>query len=241
MEERPYSHDIADAIESFLIGEARVYAFDADEGIFNFGMNLKGKLKFISYNIVVNRSSYDVVAKSPIGADASDQKMMSNMSMFTNRASCDIEYGCLHFDPDGGSVYYSIRIDCPGKAPSEDSIRCGISIASDVFEKYGNGILDIALSGKSDKEAFHDSKQSYFEGMFKRIEEYNDKRRKEMQQELERRKEKDSKEEPETDDDENLKSRKETDSEGESETDDDEDLFKHLFEENDSDDEESDA
>lgn len=49
MKNRTYSKNIANAINNFLTEDDWHFSFDDQRGLFKFGLNLKGRIKKVSY------------------------------------------------------------------------------------------------------------------------------------------------------------------------------------------------
>lgn len=199
MENRSYSQDIADAINTFLTDDDWNYDFDADKGLFRFNLSLNGKLKMINYNILVDDDNYMVIVTSSVGGDVYDEEQMNNLSMFTHRASRTMKNGSFQFDPDCGEVSYRVYAYCGDQVPSAASIRKNIFIPANAFEEYGTGIMDIIFGNKAEKEAFDGCKDHYLKFLLKHLTESHEDADQQVQL-LESGEESDSEEGPETDD-----------------------------------------
>jgi hypothetical protein len=118
MKERDYSMNIANAVCDFLNEDDWHFSFDQERGIFKFGLQLKGKLKKISYIVDIKDDEYLVYAISPLGADEDDSKMMSNMAEFICRANYGLKMGNFELDFDDGEVRFKVHVLCKGITPT---------------------------------------------------------------------------------------------------------------------------
>lgn len=153
MKERNYSMNIANAVCDFLNEDDWHFSFDQERGIFKFGLQLKGKLKKISYIVDIKDDEYLVYAISPLGADEDDSKMMANMAEFICRANYGLKMGNFELDFDDGEVRFKAHVLCKGITPTAEMIKRSIYCPASMFKRYGSGIVDIIFGVASGKEA----------------------------------------------------------------------------------------
>lgn len=118
MKNRAYSKNIADAINSFLTEDDWHFSFDDQCGLFKFSLNLKGRIKKVSYIVDVKDDEYVVYAISPLGADEDDEKMMAIMAEFICRANYGLKNGNFELDMRDGEIRYKSFVDCEGLTPT---------------------------------------------------------------------------------------------------------------------------
>lgn len=153
MKERTYSKSIANAINNFLTEDDWHFSFDDQYGLFKFGLNLKGRIKKISYIIDVKDDEYVVYAISPLGADEDDEKMMSTMAEFICRANYGLKNGNFELDMRDGEIRYKSFVDCEGITPTAEMVRNSIHCPAAMFDRYGVGIVDIIFGDSTAKDA----------------------------------------------------------------------------------------
>lgn len=153
MKERNYSMNIANAVCDFLNEDDWHFSFDQERGIFKFGLQLKGKLKKISYIVDIKDDEYLVYAISPLGADEDDSKMMANMAEFICRANYGLKMGNFELDFDDGEVRFKAHVLCKGITPTAEMIKRSIYCPASMFKRYCSGIVDIIFGVASGKEA----------------------------------------------------------------------------------------
>ena len=153
MKNRAYSKNIADAINSFLTEDDWHFSFDDQYGLFKFGLNLKGRIKKVSYIVDVKDDEYVVYAISPIGADEKDEKMMAVMAEFICRANYGLKNGNFELDMRDGEIRYKSFVDCEGLTPTTEMVRNSIHCPAAMFDRYGDGIVDIIFGNSTAKEA----------------------------------------------------------------------------------------
>lgn len=153
MKNRTYSKSIADAINSFLTEDDWHFSFDDQRGLFKFGLNLKGRIKNVRYIVDVKDDEYVVYAISPIGADEDDEKKMAIMAEFICRANYGLKNGNFELDMRDGEIRYKSFVDCEELTPTTEMVRNSIHCPAAMFDRYGDGIVDIIFGNSTAKEA----------------------------------------------------------------------------------------
>ena len=153
MKNRTYSKSIADAINSFLTEDDWHFSFNDQRGLFKFGLNLKGRIKNVRYIVDIKDDEYVVYAISPIGAGEDDEKMMVIMAEFICRANYGLKNGNFELDMRDGEIRYKSFVDCEGLTPTTEMVRNSIHCPAAMFDRYGDGIVDIIFGNSTAKEA----------------------------------------------------------------------------------------
>lgn len=153
MKKNAYSHNIANAINSFLKEDDWNFSFDEEMGRFSFGLSLGSKIKKINYVINVMDDEYIVHAVSSIFADEDDEKMMATLAEFVCRINYSIPFGNFEFDMRDGEIRFKVFVDCEGITPSIDMVRNSILRPANMYEHYGSGFTDIIFGNSTAKKA----------------------------------------------------------------------------------------
>ena len=153
MKNRTYSKNVANAINNFLTEDEWHFSFDDQRGLFKFGLNLKGRIKNVRYIVDIKDDEYVVYAISPIGADEDDEKMMAIMAEFICRANYGLKNGNFELDMRDGEIRYKSFVDCEGLTPTTEMVRNSIHCPAAMFDRYGDGIVDIIFGNSTAKEA----------------------------------------------------------------------------------------
>lgn len=153
MKNRTYSNNIANAINNFLTEDDWHFSFDDQRGLFKFGLNLKGRIKKVSYIVDVKDDEYVVYAISPLGADEDDEKMMATMAEFICRANYGLKNGNFELDMRDGEIRYKCFVDSEGITPTTEMVRNSIHCPAAMFDRYGAGIVDIIFGNSTAKDA----------------------------------------------------------------------------------------
>lgn len=153
MKNRTYSKNVANAINNFLTEDDWHFSFDDQRGLFKFGLNLKGRIKKVSYIVDVKDDEYVVYAISPLGADEDDEKMMATMAEFICRANYGLKNGNFELDMRDGEIRYKSFVDCEGITPTMEMVRNSIHCPAAMFDRYSVGIVDIIFGNFTAKDA----------------------------------------------------------------------------------------
>ena len=148
------SKEISDVIQRFLSNEDWNYEFQEEKGIFRFGLNLKCRIRNIQYIIDVNNTDYNEYGLIPLSANRNDQNEMAQIAEFLCRANYGLRNGNFELDFRDGEIRYKCYVDCKGlDAPTEEMVKHSIYCPAAMFERYGNGILQILFAEMSAEEA----------------------------------------------------------------------------------------
>lgn len=153
MKNRAYSKSIATAINNFLTEDDWHFDFDDQCGLFKFGLDLEGLIKTVRYIIDVKDNEYIVYAISPLGPNATDEKMLAAMAEFICRANYGLKNGNFELDMKDGHIQYKIFVDCEGCTPTMEVVRNSIYCPAIMFDRYSAGIVDIIFSKSKAKDA----------------------------------------------------------------------------------------
>ena len=148
-----YSKDLAMAVRDFLEEEDWHFRFEEDDGIFRFGLNLRGKLKNIQYVVSIAEEDFTVYAISPVSADEDDAKQMRQMAEFICRANYGLRDGNFEMDYNDGEIRYKCYVDCHGALPTREMVLRSIHCPAAMFTRYGKGILQVLFNDTKAKAA----------------------------------------------------------------------------------------
>lgn len=152
MNTNTYSKEIANAINAFLNDDDWNFSFDEEIGLFEFGLNLKSKIKHIKYIIEVRKDEFLVYAISPIGVDENNEKMMTTMAEFICRTNYGLT-GNFELDMRDGEIRHKYLVSCGGITPTPEMIKRSIYSPATMFEQYSDGIIDIIWGNATAKSA----------------------------------------------------------------------------------------
>lgn len=153
MKNRSYSQPIAEAINTFLTTNDFKFRFDEDEGVFSFGVTILSRAKSLHYTVILHDHSFAVHTSFPLGPDPTNEQELTNIANFLTRANYGMRTGNFEMNMDSGEIFYKVYCNCCGIEPNESMIRESIECPAAMFERYGDGILDILFNNLSAKLA----------------------------------------------------------------------------------------
>lgn len=141
--DKSYSPCIADAVEDALLRQRQRYSFDDRHGQFRFAAALRGKLRKINYLISVEKEAYLVRAFCPVSAICGDSAMMAAMAEYICRANYSLKMGSFSLDHRDGEISFKVYVHCGQRVPDDDVLNESICCPAAMFERFGDGILEI--------------------------------------------------------------------------------------------------
>lgn len=147
------AEQIADAISDYFRQEGWRYSYDSSRHIFDFGMQLDGVIKRITFYVDVRETCYLVYAVSPLGGDPANPEGMKQIADFICRANYGILNGNFELDMNDGEIRYKCLVDCWPGVPPVDVISRSIGLPLYMFEHYNEGIAGVVLGTLSPKQA----------------------------------------------------------------------------------------
>ncbi|MBO4400485.1 MAG: YbjN domain-containing protein [Selenomonadaceae bacterium] len=126
--------------------------------VFSLGFNLSHtKLSSANVKISVIPSKknpeycHRIVSYATIGIKA-DEDSIHEVAEFLHRANYGLAFGNFELDFDDGEIRYKMSLNCVDSLPGEDAIEDVLYLPLSMFERYGDGILTVAM-GLAEPEA----------------------------------------------------------------------------------------
>lgn len=127
--------------------------------IFSIGFNLSHtKLSSAQVKISVIPSKKNpelcnrIVSYATIGIKA-DEDCLPEMAEFLHRANYGLSFGNFELDFDDGEIRYKMALNCVDALPGADAIEDVLYLPLSMFERYGDGILTVAMGLAEPEEA----------------------------------------------------------------------------------------
>lgn len=154
MENINYSKEIYDALREFFGEVDWVVHFNAEDGVFRFGVGLECKLKRVDCYALLKHNSYRIYAISPFGIDLNDKNMVNSVNEFLSRANFNTVATNFEFDWNTGYIRAKCFMNCEGlQAPTKRMLATSVFQPAILFEHYGDGIFAVLNDSMSAKEA----------------------------------------------------------------------------------------
>ena len=159
-----YSERVAGFVRTYLDSQGWKYSFVEEDGVFQFGLNIRGNLRNVRHLIFIREDDYSVYAISPVSADSDNPVQMEQVMEFICRANYGLRDGNFEFDVDDGEIRFKTFVNCDGADASEEIVERSIQIPSAMFTRYGKGLLPIIFCDMSAREAIMLAEGDLFSG-----------------------------------------------------------------------------
>ncbi len=149
---REFKLGLANQIKSYLDSEEMHYSFDAENGIFRFGMTLShgGLLGHVDIRIVVKKDAFQVQVISPLNAPEDTREQVAIFLTYVNYRQ---NAGDFEMDFSDGEIMYKIDQYCADQIPTADIIERAIFVPCSVYDNYADPLIEVMLGKKTGREA----------------------------------------------------------------------------------------
>lgn len=127
--------------------------------VFSVGFNLSHtKLSSANVKISVIPSKKNpelcnrIISYATIGIKA-DEDCLQEMAEFLHRANYGLAFGNFELDFDDGEIRYKMALNCVDAMPGADAVEDMLYLPLSMFERYGDGILTVAMGLAEPEEA----------------------------------------------------------------------------------------
>lgn len=148
-----YSENIKTIIQDYLDRDEWHYTFDEEQHFFKAGIKLDGKLNRCDIIIDIREEYYLVYGMIALSAD---EKCLNAILEYIHRINYGLKFGSFELDLRDGEIRYKMYVDCGNDCdcmPSESVIQRSLEMPALMFEKYGDGFLNIMFGNVSPEEA----------------------------------------------------------------------------------------
>ncbi len=166
---KDYSRKIQTVIDNFLRDDDWNYSFHEENGVFEFGLSLRGVIKSVKYIVDVWENDFMVYAVCPFGVDQDNPFQISNMSMYLTMVNYGLRNGNFELDVRDGEIRYKCFVECKNMVLSPEAVEVNISIPAMMYDRYGRGIVNILVNDATAEEAISLCEDRHYGG--RRLEE----------------------------------------------------------------------
>ena len=155
-----YSEQIKVSIQNYLEKDEWHYTFDEEQHFFKAGIKIDGKLNRCDIIIDIREEYYLVYGMIALNAD---EKCLNDISEYIHRINYGLKFGSFELDLRDGEIRYKMCVDCGDDCdcmPSESVIQRSLEMPALMFEKYGNGLLDIMFKNISPEDAIKNAEET---------------------------------------------------------------------------------
>ena len=147
------------AVRDYFETEGYKYRYDEDKQIFNTSFNLsKTKLGSVDIHILVRPTSKDpdmchrFVSYGEVSLKA-DAESMGAVAEYLHRANYGLSIGNFELDPRDGEIRYKVSANVKDGMIGQDAIDDMIALPVAMYNKYGNGLLAVAMGMMTAEDA----------------------------------------------------------------------------------------
>ncbi|MDR1409145.1 MAG: YbjN domain-containing protein [Oscillospiraceae bacterium] len=144
-----YSAVIAKQVDLYLHSQDWHYDFDQENGAFDFGMNISGKVKNLRMRIMLGDDYFTVYAIAPMRADENDLETLDLVNEYLTRANFGLRTGNFELDFRDGEMRYKASLFCADEVPSIKMIERVVDVPFLMWKRYGTGMINVLYGGKS--------------------------------------------------------------------------------------------
>ena len=131
---------ICNRIVAFL--DSIEWNYNLENDVITFNASIDGKLKSLSYRIVFFDNGYTTYAYPNLYADSDN---MLAVAEYLHRANYGLRNGNFEIDFNDGEIRYKSYVDCSNALPGDDVITRSITVPGNMFEIYGDGLLQVSF------------------------------------------------------------------------------------------------
>lgn len=137
-------------VSAYLDSIGWKYNLDEEEIVFN--MSIDSKLGSLSYRLRFFENGFTSYAYPNVYADSNS---MANIAEYLCRANYGLRNGNFEIDFRDGEIRYKSYVDCSDGVPGDEVIRRSISVPGDMFEIYGDGLLQVSFGMMTPEDALN--------------------------------------------------------------------------------------
>lgn len=156
-----YSTALYARVKEYFEANSIKYNEDPDRGHFDYGVNIYSKVRNVHVDVHVGEENLVIVTKPQFGGDPHDSANMQALAEYTLRANYGLIQGNFQLDfRDGEIRYWSSLLTDDSDLPSTTTIGRVTNIGMFMWERYGNGYLQVALAGVDPVTAIKEAEAS---------------------------------------------------------------------------------
>ena len=145
---------IAAWIRAAFDGISHKYAFDETNVIFQFSYRLPNKLSTTRFFILTRETDYLIHAVSPIGGDASDTKMTTELALLAVKINSNLVQGRFDVDLRNGEIRFRLGVECTDLDELSNAfVIKTIATAVKMWMIFGECFLGVIFNGLDSDEA----------------------------------------------------------------------------------------
>lgn len=148
-----YSALIADGLRQ-LFSELSISAGFEEKGahgLFTIRMRLHGSLQTAHMTVIVREDSFSTLTTVPVCAD---ERVRAAAAEYLTRANWNMRSGNFELNMQDGQIRFKTYVHAGGGDLNPAAARHAVLLPFMMFDRYGDGLIDVLFSLKTPKEAF---------------------------------------------------------------------------------------
>ncbi|MBE6995279.1 MAG: hypothetical protein E7429_00890 [Ruminococcaceae bacterium] len=115
MYKREYSQKIAEVLRTHFEDTLKFVAFDEDVGVFQFTMDMPGRISYVRYLVSIQKKSFSTTVFFPVCPYPMEKAKTATLAELVCRINNDVPEGkfCLNIE-NGGQITFEMQCDCGG-------------------------------------------------------------------------------------------------------------------------------
>ena len=147
-----YSQQIVDSLRA-LFEQMSIKARFEDKdtiGLFTIEMKLHGKLNTARMMVLVRENNFSTLTTSPIRADENSRLAAAE---YLTRANYNMRNGNFELSMADGEIRFKTYLHASNGVVDTEGARLAILMPFLMFDRYGDGLLEVVFGFKSPREA----------------------------------------------------------------------------------------
>ena len=148
-----YSQEITDKLRAFFSASGIHTTFEERENValFTLRMKLSCRLQSAQMLLIVREDNFSALAQIPLPAGEDTRLAVAE---YITRANFNMRNGNFELNMDDGEIRFKTYVHA-GKEPLDmNAARLAITLPFVMFNRFGDGLLDVLFGFKSPREAF---------------------------------------------------------------------------------------
>ncbi len=154
---REYSSEAVALIKDFFERDDWKYKFDEESGVFTGGVNIDSRLGSVSFYLFVKDDC--VLNATTMKLNVSEAERLA-VAEYITRANYAMTLGCFEMDFNDGEVRFRMTRSLADLRDDLDAAaRLMMLLPCAMFEKYGDGLLEVMFGMKTPEEAYKEAEK----------------------------------------------------------------------------------
>ena len=153
-----YSQQIVDSLCALFEKMSIKARFEDKDsiGLFTIEMKLHGKLNTARMLVLVRENNFSTLTTCPIRADENSRLAAAE---FLTRANYNMRNGNFELSMEDGEIRFKTYLHASDGVIDVEGARLAILMPFLMFDRYGDGLLEVVFGFKSPREAMEDIEQ----------------------------------------------------------------------------------